>query len=282
MNNDPQVRSLRDRLKNIAKTDNKPIASVVTDFLIERIVYRLTSNSTLATHMIFKGGYVGLRCYDSPRYTVDLDAIAHQKDEKIIVALAKKAMEMAAPDLVWFALEKEIDLKTQSEYGGTCLQYRAGIGERPKDTARSQILKIDIGIGDPVTPAPSLDLLEAKIGGEEIAWRVYTVETIVSEKIHCLISRGSANSRSKDIFDLSFYFPKCDSQILKQALEATFSHRGDELPNDLYDAIASIDTDVLQRGWKSATSLMATQPDFSQCFSEIVGWLKTNRGVFLL
>ncbi|MEZ4744370.1 MAG: nucleotidyl transferase AbiEii/AbiGii toxin family protein [Bdellovibrionota bacterium] len=248
MNKNSQVQSLRDRLKNIAKLEGKPIASVVTDFLIERMVCRLTSNSILATHIVFKGGYVGIRCYQSPRYTVDLDVIAHKRDEEEVIELAKLSMKEPMDDLVWFQLEKEIDLTTQGNYGGTCLQYRAGIGKKPDDTRRSQILKVDIGVGDPVTPGPVKSFLECKVEGGVAAWQVYPIETIVAEKIHCLIARGASNSRSKDIFDLAFYCPKCEPHTLRKALIATFSHRGDDLPQDLYETIRVLETDVLQRG----------------------------------
>ena len=214
MNRDSQIRSVRDRINNIAKKNKQPIIAVVTDFLIERIVARLIQDATLAKHLVFKGGYVGLKCYESPRYTVDLDAIAHKKGQKEIIEITKTSMQRDMDDLVWFDFEKEIDLTTQSEYGGTRLQYRGGIGDKPGEIKRAQIIKIDIGVGDPVTPAPKMSTLEGKLGGEPISWQVYPVETIASEKIHCLISRGSANSRSKDIFDLSFYLPKCDPDVL--------------------------------------------------------------------
>ncbi|NRA47414.1 MAG: nucleotidyl transferase AbiEii/AbiGii toxin family protein [Oligoflexales bacterium] len=61
------------------------------------------------------------------------------------------------------------------------------------------------------------------LGSSSVSWLVYPIETIVAEKLHCLIMRGSSNSRSKDIFDLFFYLDKCDSKILEKALHATFS-----------------------------------------------------------
>ena len=202
-----KVRSIRDRLKKIANDTQSPIQTVVTDFLIERVVFRLASNPELKNHLIFKGGYVGLRCYQSPRYTIDLDAIAHKKDIKTVIESAQQAIANDLNDSVWFELEKKIDLATQNEYGGICLQYRAGIGDKPQNIKKAQVLKVDIGIGDPVTPGPITKEIDEKLGDKSITWQVYNIETIIAEKLHCLIARSSDNSRSKDIFDLAFYLP---------------------------------------------------------------------------
>ncbi len=255
-----------DRLKNIAKESKTPFQAVATDFLIERIVFRLATDPNLKNHLIFKGGYVGLRCYKSPRYTVDLDAIAHRKDIKSVVETAKQAMTTDLGDQVWFELEKTIDLETQNEYGGVCLQYRAGIGEKPRNIKKSQVLKIDIGIGDPVTPGPLIKEIEEKLGEQSITWQVYNIETIIAEKLHCLVARSSDNSRSKDIFDLAFYLPQCNKDHLFEALKETFEYRGDSLPTSIGNAISEVNQDTLKRGWKAATGLLKFPPDFDECF----------------
>ena len=184
-------RSLRDRLKNIAQKNKVPLGSIITEFIIERAVARLMKDQILEKHLVFKGGYVALRCYESPRYTVDLDAIAYMRSRDEIALLAKKALADDVADLVWFEFEKEVDLVTQQEYGGIRLQYRAGIGEKTAKTrALAQIIKLDIGVGDPVTPGPKKTSITEKIGSESISWMVYPIETIVAEKLHCLIARG--------------------------------------------------------------------------------------------
>ena len=61
---------------------------------------------------------------------------------------------------------------------------------------------------------------------------LYTIESSSSEKLHALIIRPD-NSRSKDVFDLYHFLPKCNNDILKQALLATFKVRGDKLPENL-------------------------------------------------
>lgn len=102
----------------------------------------------------------------------------------------KQAIETDIGDGTWFALESQIDLKTQGEYGGVRQTFRAGIGEVLKDIKRANVINFDIGIGDPVTPDPVKTKIDGMIGAEELSWQVYPIETIVAEKLQALIVRG--------------------------------------------------------------------------------------------
>jgi hypothetical protein len=193
-----------------------------------------------------------------------------------IITRAQKAMSLLENDMAWFEFESEFDLTTQNEYGGTRLQYRAGIGQKLRDMKRAQIIKIDIGVGDPVTPAPIAQTMQEKLGNGSISWQVYPMETIIAEKLHCLISRGSENSRSKDVFDLAFYLPQCNKRILKEALQNTFSYRGDSLPSNIPESIKSIDKIILEKGWRSATALLPMKANFQDSLNQIISWFENN------
>lgn len=157
------------------------------------------------------------------------------------------------------------------------LKYRAGIGEKPQNIKRAQVLKVDIGIGDPVTPGPLTKEIEEKLGSQSITWQVYNIETIIAEKLHCLISRSSDNSRSKDVFDLAFYLPQCQKEVLFTALKETFTYRGDQLPPSISQAISEVNQEILIKGWKAATGLLKSKPDFNECFRFIENWFRENQ-----
>ena len=70
-----QARSIGDRLSRISKASGVPYLLVLTEFLLERLAVRLVADRNLSQCLVFKGGYVSLRVYNSPRYTVDLDAL---------------------------------------------------------------------------------------------------------------------------------------------------------------------------------------------------------------
>ena len=100
---------------------------MATSFLIERLLARLVFDKALLKVLVFKGGYVGLRVYNSERYTVDLDALLLKAD--ILGTLVKtiSAIETDIGDGAWFVYESQIDLKTQGEYGGIRQVFRGGI-----------------------------------------------------------------------------------------------------------------------------------------------------------
>ena len=164
----------------------------------------------------------------------------------------RQVAEQDLGDTVWFRFEKETDLTAQGEYGGIRLLFRTGIGEILKDLKRAQVVNFDLGIGDPITPGPIEEETPAILGKDPIHWQVYPIETIIAEKIHALVDRGSENSRSKDVFDLHLFLPRADKKKLQAALEACFKYRRTELPEDLAGTLEKIDLAILTQGWAGA------------------------------
>ena len=273
----PYIRSIKNGLKKLAKEKGVAFFHVENQFLIERAVARMVRDRSLRESLIFKGGYVGLRVYHSPRYTTDLDAVVYRKGRQQTVDLIKAVMPENIGDHVWFSLIKVADLTGQSEYGGVRMEYRAGIGQPPVETKKSRIINIDIGIGDPVTPAPKKEMLPLTIGEGEISWFIYPVETIISEKLHPFVSLGEMNSRSKDMFDLYYLLPKANITILRKAISKTFNFRGDMVSESFLKLFEETDFSLMKRGWVSAVSSLEKAPDFETCRSEVINWLKSHR-----
>ena len=269
-----QARSLSSKLSKLAKELHVAYPKVFTEFLLERLALRLISNPELSGKLVFKGGYVSLRVYDSPRYTIDLDALLRQGSLEAMIKVSQAAAEADLGDAVWFRLEKTVDLETQGEYGGLRIVLRAGIGEPLENLKRAQIVHLDIGTGDPIVPGPVETETPFLLGGGVLSWRVYPVETTVSEKLHALIVRGSESSRSKDIFDLNLLLPRCDAQTLMRSLTETFRYRGDSLPVDLVQNIESINRRLLKLGWASAVADLPGSPDFDEEFDAVLQKLR--------
>ena len=101
---------------------------------------------------MFKGGFVGRSVYGSLGFTTDLDAVVQSLDRYDFRKKARDAMAQDLGDHVWFDFEQEVDLLTQNEYGGVRLQFRSELGAAPEDKRRAQIINLDIGAGDPITP----------------------------------------------------------------------------------------------------------------------------------
>ncbi len=264
------ARSIGDRLKNLSKKTAIPFETLLPYFLLERLAARLVTDPTLAAKLVFKGGFIGLRVYDSPRVTVDLDALLKKGDLKSIQSSVVERAETDVGDGVWFKFQGTQDLQTLGEYGGLRILFRCGIGDVPKQIARARLLNLDIGVGDPVVPAAQKTTTPFLLGDGELSWSVYPIETICSEKLHTLVVRGSANSRAKDVFDLNLFLPKCNPAHLKDSLAATFKYRGDEAPKDFVKVLHEIDTRILKTGWKSAVAGLPEALTFEDAFEGVL------------
>lgn len=92
----------------------------------------------------------------------------------------------------------------------------------------AQMMTMDIGFGDVVTPSPvSLDypvLLDNLPGANILA---YSIETVIAEKMHAIVDLGDQSSRMKDYYDLYQIITtkQYDAAILKEAIERTFENR---------------------------------------------------------
>lgn len=83
--------------------------NLVTAFLIERLVARMIANESLRKSLVFKGGFVSMKIYESSRYTVDLDALLLKSDIEKTLKQTKTAAEFDLNDGVWFHFESQID-----------------------------------------------------------------------------------------------------------------------------------------------------------------------------
>ena len=266
--------SVRQKLVDMSTKLGVAFPNLETAFLIERLVARLVANSELRKVLVFKGGFVGLKIYDSPRYTIDLDALLLKANVAPTLQLTKSAAEVDLGDGVWFRFESQIDLATQGEYGGIRQVFRSGIGEVLKNLKKAQTLNFDLGIGDPVTPKPINAKTPSLLASEEMSWSVYPIETIVAEKLHALIAMGDANSRSKDIHDLAVFLPKAEKAILNEAVKKCFAFRKTDLPKSLVKAVKAIDMTMLQRGWPNAVASVPNAPKFQTALDQVISQLE--------
>lgn len=173
--------------------------------------------------------------------------------------------------------EKKEDLALQNEYGGTRLVFRCGLGEPPKNLAKSQIVHFDVGTGDPVTPKPISSELKPMLDSKIISWQTYPIETSAAEKLHSLIKLGEVSSRSKDIFDLSWMLERCDRAVLGSALKRTFEYRGDELPSRPSEQLEDLNTTILRRGWVGSLGELSRKVDFDTAFYKMLSSLKLKK-----
>ncbi len=266
--------SVRRKLIDLSTKLHVPYRNIETAFLIERLVARFVADQNLGKHLVFKGGFVGLKVYNSPRYTVDLDALLVKSNIDSALKLTRENAESDLNDGAWFRFDGQANLTAQGEYGGIRQVFRAGIGELLRITKKAQVIHFDLGVGDPVTPGPKMTESPSLLSeNEDISWSIYPVETIIAEKLHALITHGDANSRSKDVYDLAIFLPRADALILRKALKRCFEFRKTDLPQSISDILEGIDTFRLERGWPNAVASIISPPQFRTTFETVVRYI---------
>lgn len=267
---------IKHRLQAICVETDQRYDRVQTLFLLECAAIRLSSDTELSKHLVFKGGFVSVKVYNSARFTTDLDAVALGISKTLAEKKILNAMLEPSDDGVWFSFDSMEDTAHQGDYGGSRFIFRSGVGKKPAKLTKTQIVNIDIGIGDAVTPGPKFVETPAAMPDIRLRWQVYPPETIVSEKLHALITLGSLNSRSKDIYDIYLLIPRVDITLLEAALSATFAFRRTTLPKSVYEIVSTINRATLRRGWKSSVGSMTAPPDFDETFDAVAAWLKAK------
>ena len=58
--------SVRQRLISLSVELGVPYQNLETAFILERLVARLIADEEFQQHIVFKGGFVGLKVYNSP------------------------------------------------------------------------------------------------------------------------------------------------------------------------------------------------------------------------
>ena len=94
------------------------------------------------------------------------------------------------------------------------------------------MMRLDVGFGDVVVPAPELLELPAMLlDFPPPRLRGYTRESVVAEKLEAMVSLGAINTRYKDYYDIWFLAERFDfdGRVLARAVAATFERRGTPL-----------------------------------------------------
>lgn len=241
----------KDKIKNIALKNHVPAQAVLQNFMMERLLERI-SISKHKDHFILKGGMliasvVGI----TNRTTMDMDATLRGfplTEESIRQALAEICV-ISVYDEITFLLNQVVPIRDQDEYGG----YRASITARYE--AISTPLKIDITTGDVITPAAIRYMFCSSFEDKVIDVWAYNLETILAEKVETILRRSVLNTRPRDFYDVYVIMKTNQDGIRKEifyrALKATCDHRGSlsmlQNASNILDSIRS--DDGMQSRW---------------------------------
>lgn len=271
------ARSVKDRLLNISRSGKIGYQVLVTRYLQERLLYRL-SISPYHDHFVLKGGallYAHERLMARP--TLDIDFMGHRIDndkENVRKAFAEICAIPFQQDGVTFHTDtiRTDDIAVERKYPGVRLTLKTTI-----DTIRQDV-SMDIGFGDVITPCPSeLDYPNLIDGFPATVILAYSLETVIAEKFQTVIVRAEANSRMKDFYDLFTILQgeRYDGETLKEAINATFENRHTVyMDNHIVFSPDFADNPDLNIRWNSFVRKLKLSQKLS--FPDVIGFIQTK------
>lgn len=253
--------SVRSRLLNISKQRRQTFQLVLTNFVLERLLYRL-SQTKHRDRFILKGAMLLTKWFEDPlRPTQDLDLLGIGDDDpKEMVNTFKEICSVPFNDGVVFDVDSvEIDrIREELEYGGLRIKTNATV-----DAARVRVV-IDIGFGDAVEPGLAEMDLPVLLDFPAPHLRAYARETVIAEKFQAMVMLGRANSRMKDLYDIWVLARTSEfkGDRLARAIAATFARRKTEIPSELPDALtpAFAEDAAKVQQWDAFVADVAFQP----------------------
>lgn len=221
--------SIRQRLLDLSKRENRPFGEILQYYAMERFLFRL-SKSKYFDRFILKGALLLVVWHSKVlRSTMDIDLLGRiDNSEETITVAIRAILEQGVIDdgVVYDASTiKTESISEDAMYRGIRVSFDATLaGARIR-------LKIDIGFGDSMFPAPQSQEFPVLLDQEAPNLLCYSRETAIAEKFEAMVKLGKLNSRMKDFFDiwlLSRYF-SFDQAILAKALTLTFAQRETEM-----------------------------------------------------
>lgn len=120
-----QLQSIQAKLKNTAAQHGANYQEMLTLFLLERAAVRLLGDVNLQNNLIFKGGYVGVRVYNSPRYTTDLELLSVEWTLRTLLSVLKPPWTLIREMALGFNMRERKILKPKEIMVGSGFPFVA-------------------------------------------------------------------------------------------------------------------------------------------------------------
>ncbi len=260
--------SVRQRLLNRSKADNRSFTEMLQYYAMERFLYRL-SRSDHVQRYILKGALM-LRAWNSPEFrpTMDIDMLGKSGNDE--ESITEHIRDILAVDIKPDGLNFDSDsiqterITEDADYEGIRVRFRGLLG-----TARIS-MQIDIGFGDIVFPGPEKAELPCILDSPAPLLLCYSRESAIAEKFEAMIKLGQLNSRMKDFYDIWLLSRQFEFELssLAEAVRLTFKQRGTEL-NEPIDAFSAYFISSHQLMW-AAFRKRLKQDHVPESFQEIV------------
>lgn len=219
------AKQLKDKVKNISNGNNDIARTLIRNFFMERFLERV-SLSEYHDKFILKGGMlVASMLGIDLRATMDIDttvnSLSLSKEE--IKAIIVNICNVIVDDGISFHIMSMKEIMEDFDYPGVRIMLEGNL-ERMR-----QSIKIDISTDDKITPQAMKYNYRLMFEDRSISLLSYNIETLLAEKIQTILSRGLANTRLRDFYDV-FEFVKfkeneINKLVLREAFKATCQKR---------------------------------------------------------
>lgn len=225
--------SVRQRLLILRDKTGEDFSALLTQFAIERFLYRL-SQSSLSDRFVLKGAML-FRVWSGslhrPTKDVDLLGFGEPTPDSVTAMVSQIIATPVEDDGITFdaATIQAEEIRENDDYGGIRATFTATLDKAIVP------LQVDVGFGDAITPEAEQHTYPVLVGMAAPKLRMYPVETVIAEKLEAAIKLGMINSRMKDFYDLLVIFRRFpyDDSMLARAIAETFARRGTPLPRNV-------------------------------------------------
>ena len=218
-------KQLKDKVRNVSKGDNDIAKVLIRTFMMERFLERV-SLSKYRNNFILKGGMlVASMVGVDMRATMDIDTTVKALPLNEIDAekIVSEICEIEVDDGVQFRIISVTSIMEDFEYPGIRMMLEGTL-----DRMR-QPIKLDISTDDVITPTAIEYEYKLMFEDRTISLLSYNTETLLAEKMQTILSRGIANTRMRDFYDvygiIEINEDKIDKEILLEAFRVTCEKR---------------------------------------------------------
>ena len=218
--------SLKGKIRAMAKKGGLKPQELLHMYLFEHLLLRL-EKSPHADKFILKGGLlVSSMTGVMQRTTMDMDTtvVGMDMDESTVTAVVREICSIDVNDEMNYIFERVEPIREIDEYANWRAHLRVRYGKLDAP------IKIDITTGDRIVPGQTVYAYPLMFDGGWVRVLSYPIETVLAEKFETVVSRGVANTRGRDFYDIhALLRTKRDvinGETLAMAVAATAEKRG--------------------------------------------------------
>lgn len=270
--------SVRARLLNRAKADDRPFQEVLQYYAMERFLYRL-SRSEHASRFVLKGALM-LQFWGGPvtRSTKDIDLLGETTTPvDDLVGVMRACCDVAVEDdgiAFDSASMAGEEIRLDAIYDGVRVHGLCTLA------GARVTFQVDVGFGDVITPGAVAVSYPTLLDFDAPKLLGYTPETVIAEKLQAMVALDMANTRLKDFLDIWVLAQgrEFEGAVLAEAIRATFERRRTPLPETTPIALspAFYSAEAKQAQWAAYVRKARVQgemPAFDAVIGHIAGFV---------